>query len=122
MLFRSHPGLHRAALAADGDQTIRSSVMDIARHLDWPERFTARVLRNTFTERWHGREDELRANAEVEAARWRQAWNDGDAAVASTFIGEGVGLIDSIAPAGEILARIATEAEQVLRRGQRLVA
>jgi len=117
-----HPGLHRAALAADGDQTIRSSVMDIARHLDWPERFTARVLRNTFTERWHGREDELRANAEVEAARWRQAWNDGDAAVASTFIGEGVGLIDSIAPAGEILARIATEAEQVLRRGQRLVA
>ena len=46
--------MQAAALAADGDATIRTSVVDIARSLDWPERFTARVLRNRFTERWHG--------------------------------------------------------------------
>ncbi len=39
-----HPNMHRSALAANGDATVRSSVMDIARELDWPERFTARVL------------------------------------------------------------------------------
>ena len=47
--------MHAAALAATGDDTIRSQVMDLARKLDWPSRFTARVLRNRFIERWHGR-------------------------------------------------------------------
>ena len=113
---------HRTALAADGDQTIQSSVMDIARELDWPDRFRARVLRNPFTDRWHGREDELRANAAEEAARWRDAWTAGDPAGANVFIGEAVGLIDAIEPAGEILANLITEAEEVIRRRARLIA
>ena len=48
-----HPAMLDAALRADGDGTIRSSVMDIARRLDWPSRYTARVLKNAFTARWH---------------------------------------------------------------------
>jgi nitronate monooxygenase len=39
-----HPNMHRAALEATGDQTIRSSVMDIARELNWPSRYTVHVL------------------------------------------------------------------------------
>src|SRR3954452_14756885 len=38
--------MHAAALSADGDATLRTSVPDIARDLDWPPRFTNRVLRN----------------------------------------------------------------------------
>ena len=63
--------MHAAALVACGDDTIRSSVMDLARKLNWPQRYTARVLRNAFTERWHGREEELLAAADAEAAKYR---------------------------------------------------
>jgi nitronate monooxygenase len=111
------PRMHASALAASGDDTIRTSVMDLARGLDWPHRYTARVLRNAFTERWHGREDELLAAADAEAVKYRQAWLEGDPDNANTFIGEAVGLIDAIEPAGDIVARMAREAEQLLSGG-----
>ncbi len=111
-----HPNMHKAALASSGDDTIRSSVMDIARRLDWPTRFTARVLKNGFTQRWHGREAELMTQGESEAARWRQAWQDGDVTVANTFVGEAAGLIHAIEPARKILERMVAEAEELLRR------
>lgn len=71
------PRMHAAALAATGDDTIRSQVMDLARKLDWPARYTARVLRNAFIARWHGREAELAVVADEEAAKYRQAWAAG---------------------------------------------
>ena len=113
------PRMHAAALVACGDDTIRSSVMDLARKLNWPQRYTARVLRNAFTERWHGREDELLAVADAEAAQYRQAWLDGDPDGSNTFIGEVVGLINSIEPAGKVLQRMAGEAEDLLSGGPR---
>ena len=88
-------GMRDAALAADGDATLRTSVVDIARSLDWPERFTARVLRNGFTERWHGHEDgAARATGTRRPEAWRAGWAAGDPDRASTFIGEAAGLID----------------------------
>lgn len=72
-----NPRMHAAALAATGDDTIRSQVMDLARKLDWPARYTARVLRNAFIARWHGREAELAVVADEEAAKYRQAWAAG---------------------------------------------
>lgn len=105
------PRMHAAALKANGDDTIRSQVMDLARKLDWPRRYTARVLRNAYIARWHGREAELMAVADEEAAKYRQAWAAGDPEGSNTFVGEVVGLIDDIAPAGEIVRRMAADAE-----------
>lgn len=102
--------MHAAALAANGDDTIRSQVMDVARKLDWPARFTARVLKNRFTERWHGREAELLAVADEEAAKYRTAWAEGDPDDSNTFVGEVVGLIHEIEPAGRIIERMVREA------------
>lgn len=110
-----HRNMHADALSATGDETIRSRVMDIARLLDWPERYTARVLNNSFTEQWHGKEDLLRDHAHIEAARWRKAWVAGDTTIANTFVGEAAGLIDRIEPAGEIVKRIVNEAQALLR-------
>jgi nitronate monooxygenase len=109
-------GMRRAALAADGDGTVRTSTVDIARSLDWPERFTARVLRNRFTERWHGNEAELREHGDAPAAAWREGWAAGDPDRASTFIGEAVGLIDAVEPAGDLLARMSADAAALLHR------
>lgn len=115
-----HPAMTKAALAATGDETIRSSVMDIARRLDWPERYTARVLRNAFTDRWHNDLEGLLARQDEEADRWRTAWSAGDTDVANTFVGEAAGLIRDRRPAADILVSMVREAEAVLAAGARL--
>lgn len=106
--------MHAAALDASGDDTIRSQVMDLARKLDWPDCYTARVLENEFTRRWHGRESELLAVADEEAAKYRQAWAEGDPERSNTFVGEVVGLIHGIEPAADIVRRTVREAEAAL--------
>ena len=103
-----------AAIAATGDQTIRSTVMDRARYLDWPQRYTARVLQNAFTDRWHNDLDGLMAQADTEAAKWKAGWMDGDPERANTFVGEAAGLIHDRPPAAAILERMSAEAETVL--------
>ncbi|WP_166415912.1 NAD(P)H-dependent flavin oxidoreductase [Cochlodiniinecator piscidefendens] len=110
-----HPNMVEAAIAATGDDTIRSSVMDVARKLKWPERYTARVLKNAFTDQWHGNLDGLIAHSEVEAVRWREAWEAGDVHVANTFVGEAAGLINNRPPAAEILTEMARDGEALLR-------
>jgi nitronate monooxygenase len=116
-----HANMHNAALSATGDDTIRSSVMDIARKLEWPERFSCRVLKNPFTDRWHGHEAELVANADVEAVKWRKAWTEGGIDVANTFVGEAAGLIHAIEPAAAILERLVKDAETRLTGAARLI-
>src|SRR5690606_29851935 len=91
------PAMHRAALAATGDETIRSSVMDVARGLAWPARYSCRVLANAFTRRWHGHEAELAASPGTGAA-WQAAFRAGDPEGSSTFVGEAAGLIRSVRP------------------------
>jgi len=111
----AHPEMVKAAIAATGDDTIRSTVMDMARGLNWPERYTARVLKNAFTDRWHGDLGGLLRVAESEAARWSAAWEDGDVEVANTFVGEVAGLIRGCEPAAEIIENMVAEAEALLR-------
>ncbi|MFT7554711.1 MAG: nitronate monooxygenase [Planctomycetota bacterium] len=111
-----HPNMHARALAASGDMTIRSSVMDIARQLNWPPRYTARVLRNQFTDQWHENIAELMLVAEREAEQWAAAWQEGNMDIANTFVGEAAGLINSIEPAEDILLSIVGEAEALLNR------
>ncbi|MFU8779170.1 MAG: NAD(P)H-dependent flavin oxidoreductase, partial [Roseovarius sp.] len=104
-----------AAIAATGDQTIRSTVMDAARDLRWPARYTARVLRNAVTERWHNDPDALRRDMAARAD-WVTGWAEGDPTRANTFVGEGTGLIHDRPPVADIIARMVTEAEALLKR------
>jgi len=116
------PRMHAAAIAATGDDTIRSQVMDLARKLDWPSRYTARVLRNAFIEQWHGREAELLTLADEEAAKYRAAWAEGDPDYSNTFVGEVAGLIRTIEPVRDIIDGMVREAEALLRGGTRFCA
>jgi nitronate monooxygenase len=111
-----HPNMHRAALEVTGDQTIRSSVMDIARDLNWPGRYTARVLKNEFTDRWNDDIEGLIEQAASESRRWTSAWAAGDTNVANTFVGEVVGLVNSIESAGALLHDIVSQAEKLLQK------
>jgi len=109
---------HHAILESDGDGTLRTRVADIARQLPWPRGFTARIRRNAFTDRWHGREDELEANLAIEGPRYRQAFAAGDPDHTAVWFGEAAGLVHAIEPAAVIVERMVAEAAfHLTRRG-----
>ena len=105
----------RAIVETDGDGTLRTRIPDIARQIPWPRGFTARIRRNAFTERWHGREEALEAAVSVEGPRYRQAFEAGDPEQAAVWFGEAAGLIQSIEPAATIVERMTAEAAERLR-------
>lgn len=111
-----HPAMIEAAIQSTGDDTIRSSVMDIARHLKWPERYTARVLKNAFTDRWHNDISGLLAEADEQAALWKEAWTNGNTEIANVFAGEATGLVSSVEPAETIIQNMVREAKAQLQR------
>lgn len=106
----SPQGHQLRAVERDGDSTLRTSAVDVVRQLDWPEGFTIRVGRNHFTDRWHGRDEELRAALAEEVPQYQAALAAGDAEHSAPVYGEAAGLIHAIEPAGEILARMIREA------------
>lgn len=107
--------IHRAAkarvVAATGDETIRTSVYDIVRNHIWPAGYTGRLMRNTFIDTWQGREDALRALAGEERKLVESADKNGDYDVSNVTVGEAIGLIHDVPPAGELVARLAADAE-----------
>jgi nitronate monooxygenase len=107
-------GHHEAIIAAKGDDTLRTTVVDIVRELPWPRGFTARVRRNTFTERWHGREELLAKSVAVEGPPYKQAFTEGDPDNTAVWFGEAAGLIEAVEPAAAIVERMAREAAAVL--------
>jgi nitronate monooxygenase len=112
-----HPNLQAAAVSATGDDTLRTKVIDIVRGFDiWPTRYNIRVLQSGATDRWHGKEAELRAVAEAEMARYAEAVAKGDAGTVSAIVGESVGIIHDVAPAAVILRNMVDEAEDILQR------
>jgi nitronate monooxygenase len=116
-----HTAHHAAIMASDGDSTIRTTTPDVARKLDWPKGFTARVMQNDFTRKWHGQEAALLAHQEDEAAKYTAAFSAGNTQDAGVWFGEAAGLISSIEPAGVILERIVAKAESLLSKAARFV-
>ena len=110
-----HPDAKARIVAAEAGQTVRSIVFDLSRRNRWPEPYTGRVLRNRHTERWLGHETELAAQAEQVAAEYSAARARGDYDIAGVIAGEAAALIDDLPPAGELVTRIAAQAEALLR-------
>jgi nitronate monooxygenase len=118
------PGFHPAIVAADGDATIKTTVVDVVRKYDWPgEEFKIRTLRNRFVATWHGRETALAepATNAAENERYWAAFHAGDADNAGVLIGEAAGIIRDIRSAGSIVEDMVAEAERLLADGPRRV-
>jgi nitronate monooxygenase len=98
----------RAILAAGGEDTERSRVLDLARGSRWPERYTARTLGHPVLDRWRGREAEVAANP--------QARRDyAEAGEPPVWAGEALDLINDRPGAAELVGVLATQAEEALR-------
>jgi nitronate monooxygenase len=92
----------RRIVAARETDTIHTRVFDVAQGLNWPPELPGRALRDEFTERWHGREEELAAS--------------GPHDVSYLYAGSAVGAIEDVPAAGELVERLSTEADALLRR------
>lgn len=109
-----HPNAKARIVSATGDETIRSILFDIARRNVWPAPYNGRVLRNSFSQEWEGRETALLQRPE-EAERYRQARELCDFNVAAVIAGEVVGLVHGVQPAAEVVQNCVDEAERRLR-------
>jgi len=106
---------HALVAATDTpDATIADSLFDILWGVDWPG-IQVRSLRNALTERWAGRESELRAARDEVNAQIHQAETVDDPEGYAVLAGMGVGRIHDICPAGDLVRAIAGESEHILR-------
>jgi nitronate monooxygenase len=112
------PATINALVAARGDDTERSRVLDIARGSRWPSRYTARTLGHPYLARWRGREAELAADPRVV-----QAYHDDVARGAvpplPLWAGEAVDLVTEVPSAADLVATLAADAETALARAGR---
>jgi nitronate monooxygenase len=109
------PETVKAIVDGTGEGTSRSRVFDIANGSAWPATWTGRALRNPFFSQWLGKEDELAHDDDVLAA-YQEHVSQGDMSYETVWAGEAIDLIDDDPPAGELVTRIANEAEQALNR------
>jgi nitronate monooxygenase len=119
------PAFQAAVVAADGDSTVKTTVIDVVRNYQWPGEFNGRALRNRFVSTWHGREGalaETSTNA-VENERYWNAFRSGDTDNTGVFMGEAAGMIRDVRPAGRIVEDMVAEAGRLLAAGtQHVVA
>src|SRR6516165_6620376 len=111
-----HANFKQAILESNGHDTLLSEIPDIAAGLVWPGAMS-RSRRNRFIERWAGREWTLRQRRAEAKAALQAARKSGDVEEAVLSMGQDAGLIHDIAPAAEIVSRIAEDAERILTDG-----
>ncbi|GIK96459.1 MAG: 2-nitropropane dioxygenase [Alphaproteobacteria bacterium] len=116
-----HENAKAGLVAGEGDATVRTTVFDLIRKIDWPKPYTGRAVRNRTIERWHGNEAALLSDVETQSAAYAAAAAKGDLETAVLWAGEGVDLIRDVPAAGEIVERMVAEAEAALKRASGLV-
>ena len=105
-----HANLQDAVVRNDGDSTIRTTIPDKARGLDWPDEFTLRCWDNAYVRSWKGREAELGQAAESERQKYYDALARGDVENTGVLFGEAAGLVHSVQPAAALIEQIVKEA------------
>ncbi|BBY10088.1 NAD(P)H-dependent flavin oxidoreductase [Mycobacterium marseillense] len=110
------PRAQRRAVAAGGDDTVRTRVYDVVRRLDWPAGYDARALGNAFLDTWHGHEAELSAQLPQAVADYEKSVATEDFDTAAILTGESVGRVRDVRPAADIVADMVAEAARILNR------
>jgi NAD(P)H-dependent flavin oxidoreductase YrpB (nitropropane dioxygenase family) len=109
-----HPNFKQAIVDSDGHDTVLTEIPDIATQRVWPGAMS-RAKRNSFIERWSGREWALRQNAREVGKQALAARAAGDIDNASLSFGQDAGLIDSIKSVKDVVYDIVTEAEEIIK-------
>jgi nitronate monooxygenase len=112
------PAITKAIVEGRGQDTERSSVLDIIRGSGWPSNYTARTLSDPHLDRWRGREAELAVDSHA-----RQDYQNDVARGAipplPVWAGEAIDLITDVPSAADLIATLAAQAEIALARAGR---
>ena len=87
----------------DATETCRTNVFDLVRGPVWPVGYTGRAIVNPTVARWHGRENELRADLDTTRYHYRRAVATDDTDIRVVWAGTGVSRIHEVLPAGDIV-------------------
>ncbi|MEU7895787.1 nitronate monooxygenase [Nonomuraea sp. NPDC049152] len=112
------PSIAAAIVEGRGQDTERSRVLDIARGSRWPSKYPARTLGHPYLDQWRGREAELAADPDARQA-YQEGVARGDLPPLPVWAGEAVDLITDLPPAADLVAALATQAEDALARAGR---
>jgi nitronate monooxygenase len=110
------PEAKKAIVDGGGEETERSSVLDIARGSRWPLEYTGRTLGHPFLDRWRDAEAELAADPDDVRRAYREGVARGDLPAQPVWAGQAIGLIHDLPPAADLVGVLAAQAEEALAR------
>jgi nitronate monooxygenase len=107
------PAIKKAIIGGRGEDTERSSILDIARGSRWPREYSGRTLSHPFLDQWRGRETELADDPEAQQA-YRDGVERGDLPPLPVWAGESADLINDLPSAADLIPLLVREAERAL--------
>ena len=110
------PEAKKAIVDGGGEQTERSSVLDIARGSRWPLEYTGRTLGHPFLDRWRDAEAELAADPDDVRRAYQEGVARGDLPAQPVWASQAIGLIHDLPPAGDLVGVLAAQAQEALGR------
>lgn len=112
------PSIAKAIVEGHGQDTERSSVLDVVRGARWPSKYTGRTLGHPFLDRWRGREAELAADTQALEA-YQADVARGAVTPLPVWASEAVDLITDLPSAADLVVALAAQAEDALDRAGR---
>lgn len=100
---------------SDGTNTVFTKSWDALGGLPWPDEIGERVLANSFTDRWQGREGEVGERRAELADDHAYTPDHPDPAMDHIPFGPSAGVVDAIHPAAQVTERMCVDAEHLLR-------
>ena len=104
-----------ALIEAKGTDTVVTRVFDIALGYPWPTKYPQRILRSEFWERWQGREEQLRTDPNA-ISDFRASYAAEDHLATHVDAGQGVGAINHIWTASDVVSHLCAGAVDLLGR------
>jgi len=111
-------GAKTQATQTSGDGTARSQIFDILRRKNWPAPYDFRAIRNDLHRQLESKLEVLQANPDPARADYDAGVMAGDFTRAHATVGEAVGLIADIPTAGELIARITQQAQNLVAKSR----
>ena len=110
------PYSKKAIVDGGGEETERSSVLDIARSSRWPLEYTGRTLGHPYLDRWRDAEAELAADPDDVRREYQAGIARGELPAEPVWASQAVGLIRDLPPAAELVGVLAAQAREALGR------
>ena len=110
------PEAKKAIVDGGGEETERSSVLDIARGSRWPLEYTGRTLGHPFLDRWRDAEAELAADPDDVRRAYQEGIARGDLPAQPVWASQAIGLIHDLPAADELVGVVAAQAEEARAR------